>query len=71
MTRHYVSIAGLKPEALAFFGIQLIDEDDNFAFYIDAAGEPQIVDKRSPHIYVDDINDAMHITDRAIAVRDS
>ena len=70
MTRYYVSINGLEPETLAFFGLQQVAEDDEFALYVDSYGEQQIVDKRSPHIYVEDLNDAQHISDRAIALPD-
>ena len=40
------------------------------ALYVDSSGEQQIVDKRSPHIYVEDLNDAQHISDRAIGFSD-
>ena len=69
MIRHYVSIDGLEPGVLAFFGFQLAKEDDNFAYYVDGYGEDQIVDKKSPHIYVEDFNDAQHIKGRVIALR--
>ena len=69
MTRYYVNIAGLELEKLNFFGFQLVEENEEFALYIDGNGDPQVVDKKSPHIFVDDINDARHIDGRIIELK--
>ena len=63
--RFYVSIEGLEPEDLAFFGLQIGPGGADFDIYIDRDGEEHIVDRNSPHIFVDDINDATHIASRA------
>ena len=45
MTRHYVGIKGLDLTILAFFCFQLMEEDDDFALFVDNTGEHQIIDK--------------------------
>ena len=54
----------MEPEELAFFGFQTLFEDGEFALVIGPDDQPQIIDKQSPHIFVDDINDAAHIARR-------
>jgi len=70
VTRYYVSIEGLDTKMLEFFGFSLVKEDEEHALYLDGDGELQIVRKASPHIYVSDINDARHIANRGIMIRD-
>lgn len=69
MTLHYVSIEGLGPEDLAYFGLHFVTENDDFVSYVRGYDEILIVDKKSPHIYVDDINDAQHISGRVIMLQ--
>jgi hypothetical protein len=71
VTQHYVGIEGLDLNILeSFFGFQILVDEDEFALIIDDKGNLQIIDKKRPHIYLEDINDAMLIRSRVIAVRD-
>lgn len=54
----YVNISHLDDTALAFFGYTLIDEDTDQKLYLCYDGEEHIVDKRNPHLLVEDVNDA-------------
>jgi len=55
--RYYVSIAGVPDQFLEFLGYILIEETDEFKVYLHK-GEPVVVEKASPNLYVDDLNDA-------------
>lgn len=64
MTKYYVSVNGLGPQDFAFIGLYLASEDHDFARYVDAYGNDYIIDKSSPFIYLEDVNDAQFLKSR-------
>lgn len=46
---------------MAFFGFRKMAENDDFIIYRAKGGDDHIVDKKSPHVFVDDINDAIQM----------
>lgn len=63
MIRYYVSLRGIPEDALAFFGIHMVFQTETHALFVDHNGDEHVVDKESPHIYVEDVNDAEYLRD--------
>lgn len=61
----YVRIDGISDEDLEFFGYVLVEENDNFKFYRDYRLEEYVVHKANPHLFVDDVNDAVALANRS------
>ena len=63
MRRFYVYVGGVPDEFLEFLGYVRVEETDEFKVYLHH-GEPIIVEKSNPYLYVDDLNDARILKDR-------
>ena len=61
MTRYYVSLRGIPEDDLAFFGIQIVFQTETHALLADHRGDEHVIEKASPHIYVEDVNDAEYL----------
>jgi hypothetical protein len=55
----------VSDEVLEFLGYVKIDENDEFKAYV-RHGEPILVKKANPYLYVDDLNDARILKDRNV-----
>ena len=65
-------ISGIDDRVLEFFGYQLEDENEEFKIYRDKFGDPHIVSKLAPRLYVEDVNDAVYVAaKRVIALPDT
>jgi hypothetical protein len=65
MRRVYVQIPNVSDEFLEFLGYVKVEENDEFKGYV-RHGEPIIVKKTNPYLYVDDLNDARILKDRNV-----
>lgn len=67
--RFFVRIGHLTPEELVFFGWVKTAEDDEFAIYSRPySDEEQVVEKADPFLLVDDVNDAIQMTEGEIVL---
>lgn len=66
MTLHYVNLRGIPEDILEFFGIQIVWQDDTHAMLTNMYGDEYVVEKESPHIYIDDPNDAKYLSEWAV-----
>lgn len=66
MKRCYVHIGHLTRDQMAFFGYTVIAEDQDFVIYRHFTGDDHIVLKSDPHLYVDDINDAVAMSSNKV-----
>ena len=57
----YVNLDKTDDDVLAFLGYTLIAEEGEFKLYRDHRGEEYIVSADNPCIYVEDMNDAIHL----------
>ena len=55
--RFYVRIDGVSDDDLAFLGFTLLADSPDFKLYRNYYGEEFVVEKASPFLYVDDVND--------------
>lgn len=62
---YYVGISGITDADLGFMGYTLVGQNDEFKMYQDYRGEVHIVDKESPMLKVDDVNDAQALAQRS------
>lgn len=63
MRRVYVQIPNVSDDFLEFLGYVKIEETEEFKVYL-RHGEPIVVWKKNPYLYVDDLNDARILKDR-------
>jgi hypothetical protein len=68
MSRFYVAIKDIDDDKLSFLGYTLIRSNSEFKFYRDYAGNDHIVLKSDPHMFVDDINDAIYINSNIVII---
>lgn len=63
MRRVFVQIPNVSDEFLEFLGYLKIQETEEFKVYL-RHGDPIVVQKTNPYLYVDDLNDARILKDR-------
>jgi hypothetical protein len=65
MRRVYVQIPNVSDEFLEFLGYVKVEESEEFKGYL-RHGEPIVVKKANPYLFVDDLNDARILKDRNV-----
>ncbi len=63
MRRVFVQIPNVPDEFLEFLGYLKVEETEEFKVYV-RHGDPIVVQKANPYLYVDDLNDARILKDR-------